>query len=102
MANINPDVQKSLEKIKSDSEHPLHGLLATMKASVDQLDGSWQFQIFNNIDEISSCLRNKLSEKELEEFIGKLESFVKKPLRRQMGRIKAISRSIGELYRYLS
>lgn len=93
---------KSLDLIKSDADHPVHGLLATMQTNTQHLEGSWQFQVFNNIDEFRESLRSKFPEADFAQLTDELELLVKKPLRRQMGRIKAISRSIDELYRYLS
>lgn len=95
-------MKPSLEKIKADTDHPIHGLLATLKTNVQHLEGSWQFQVFNNLDEFREGLRGKVSETDLARLTEELELLVKKPLRRQMGRIKAIARSIDELYRYLS
>lgn len=95
-------MHSNLEKIKSDADHPLHGLLATLKTNVQHLEGSWQYQVFNNLDEFRESLRGKVSDTDLAKLSEELELLAKKPLRRQMGRIKAIARSIDELYRYLS
>lgn len=82
--------------------HPIHGLTETMRSSVQHLNGSWQYQIFNNLDEACQLLQESLSPQELQKFKEALEILVKKPLRRQMGRIKNISRTVDEFRRYLS
>lgn len=90
------------ESLKFPSGHPIHGLAETMRSSVHHLNGSWQFQIFNNLDEVCNILQEQLSEQELQKFKEALEILVKKPLRRQMGRIRNVSRTIDEFRRYLS
>jgi hypothetical protein len=89
-------------KFSVSSDHPIRGLLATVKQAIQHLNGSWQFQIFNNLDELRYSLEGKLSEADLQKFVENMETLVKKPLRRQMGRIRLIDRTIGEFFRYLS
>jgi hypothetical protein len=92
----------SLEEIKASADHPCHGLLDTARNTLRYLEGSWQYQIFNNLDELKNVLVKNLSPAELAEFEKILELTVKNPLRRQIGRVRAISRSLDEINRYLS
>lgn len=90
------------DSIKTNEDHPCHGLIATMRTTLQYLEGSWQYQIFNNLDELRQSLKGKIPDQELQQFIDLLELSVKKPLRRQIGRLQSLKRSIDELSRYLS
>jgi hypothetical protein len=83
---------------KENPDHPIHGLVRTMRSTVQYLEGSWQFQIFNNLDE----LKQYVPLDQQQQFVELLETMVKKPLRRQIGRLSSIKRSLDELTRYLS
>ena len=87
-----------LDSIKKNADHPIYGLVSTMRSTTQYLEGSWQYQIFNNLDE----LKQFVPEDKQQQFVDLLETMVKKPLRRQIGRLGSIKRSLDELNRYLS
>lgn len=90
------------EEIKVDPAHHCHGLLETMQFTLGFLKGHWQYQVLGNLDELRIFLEGKLPPDQLAEFVRLMEQLVKNPFRRQIGRLKSISRSAEELSRYLS
>lgn len=79
----------------------LRGLLNTIQSTLEHINGSWEFQLLNNADALTAELRDLLSEEELHKFRQSLDVLIKKPLRRQMGRVRAVARSLEEVKRYI-
>ena len=79
----------------------VHGLIETTQLTLRHINGTWEYQLLNNLDEIRASLKQALPEAEQKQVEYLIETAVKAPLRRQMGRLRAVSRSLEEIQRHL-
>lgn len=96
----NAEVEVSTGKLPVKSRS-LRGLIDTARDNIRYLSAKWEHQLLQNMDELKESLKDKLSEQDYLALAAKMETFLKHPLRKQMGRIRCISRSLDETNRYL-
>ena len=71
--------------------------LREVARNLTNIQGSWQFQVFNNVDDIAFYLKGKLREDDHKAVTLMLETLVKQPIRRQLGRVKSAIEHLGSV-----
>lgn len=65
--------------------------------NLSNVQGSWSYQVFNNVDELVHKLRGMISEADHRAIEFFVESGIKHPIRRQLGRVTASIKILKEL-----
>jgi hypothetical protein len=91
-----------LEAVSTVKIEQVAGLIETSLQSIDRVSGAWEYQILNNVDEAVDSLRGKVPEDRIKTLRDLVEAMIKQPLRRQMGRIRCVHRSLQEVKRVLN
>ena len=65
--------------------------------NLSNVQGSWNYQVFNNIDELVYKLRGMLGEADHRAIELFVELGIKHPIRRQLGRVTASIKILKEL-----
>lgn len=71
--------------------------LTELVRNLKNVQGSWSYQVLNNVDELVHMLREKLTTEDHKSIQLFLEIGVKHPVRRQLGRVSAAIALAGQI-----
>lgn len=80
---------------------PIGSVLETQIEFLDSIVNTWQFQVLNNVDCIAEEFKGLLTPADHSKLLTLLETTVKRPIRRQGGRIRGVSGSLKALFHEL-
>lgn len=78
---------------------PELGVLKTSLQTLGHVGAKFQFQLLENLDEVLNLLKEKLSPEDYHRIETSMELMLKQPLRRTLGRVRNVVRSLEEIKR---
>lgn len=78
------------------------GLLNTSLQTLGFLGNKFQHQLLENSDEVLNYLQVRCSPETYQEIAGCFEILMKQPIRRALGRIRCVARSLEEIKRHFA
>lgn len=95
------DKPETEQNISNGNWNANRGILDTQLDTLGQIGGKFQYQILENADEMLCALQKELPPERYKEVAAIVEMMLKQPLRRTIGRIRCVARSLEEIKRHM-